>query len=124
MESIKNASQAHKIDMAELLSRVDNDHELLRDVVSIFQEDFPRHLEALRRAVAVSDLNQVKITSHTMKGMLANLSADRGAASAAQLEQLAGTGLTALMPNALAEFEQEVEGLLAEIQIRAEEAQR
>jgi len=83
MESIKNASQAHKIDMAELLSRVDNDHELLRDLVSIFQEDFPRHLEALRRAVAVSDLNQVKITSHTMKGMLANLSADRGAASAA-----------------------------------------
>jgi hypothetical protein len=37
---------------------------------------------------------------------------------------LGGAGSTALMPNALAEFEQEVEGLLAEIQIRAEQAQR
>jgi HPt (histidine-containing phosphotransfer) domain-containing protein len=59
-----------------------------------------------------------------MKGKLANLSANRVAASAGQLEQLAGAGSAALMPNALAEFEREVEGLLMEIQMRAEEAQR
>ena len=123
MGSIKNASEAHKVDMAELLSRVDNDYELLRDLVSIFQEEFPRHLEALRRAVGDSNLSQVKITSHTMKGMLANLSANRGAASAARLEQLAGAGSAASMANALAEFEREIDGLLAEIQVRAEEAQ-
>jgi two-component system, sensor histidine kinase and response regulator len=123
MGSIKNASQAHKIDMAELLLRLDNDHELLRDLVSIFQDDFPRHLEALRRAVAATDWKQVKVTSHTLKGMLANLAANRAAGSAAQLEQLADAGSVASMPNTFAEFGREVEGLLTEIQIRAEEAQ-
>ena len=77
MENVKSASQAQKIDMAELLLRVDNDLELLRDLFSIFQDDFPRHLQALRRAVSISDLHQVKVASHTMKGTLANLAVSR-----------------------------------------------
>jgi len=85
MENVKSASQAQKIDMAELLLRVDNDLELLRDLFSIFQDDFPRHLQALRRAVSISDLHQVKVASHTMKGTLANLAVSRAAALAAQL---------------------------------------
>ena len=124
MENVKSASQAQKIDMTELLLRVDNDLELLRDLFSILQDDFPRHLQALRLAVSISDLRQVKVASHTMKGMLANLAVSRAAALAAQLEQLAGVGSAAAIPPALAEFGREVEGLLVEMQIRGEEAQR
>ena len=48
MEKTRDASQSHRVDMPELLSRVDNDRELLRDLLMIFKEDFPRHLEELR----------------------------------------------------------------------------
>jgi HPt (histidine-containing phosphotransfer) domain-containing protein len=124
VEKLKSASQTQTIDMTELLQRLHNDLELLRDLFSIFQDDFPRHLWALRRAVSIGDLHQVKVASHTMKGMLGNLAVKRAAGLAAQLEQLAGAGSTATIPSALAEFEREVEGLLVEIQIRGEEAQR
>ena len=110
--------------MAELLSRVDNDLELLGDLIAIFQDDFPRHLHALQRAVSEKDLHGVKVASHTMKGMMANLAVSRAAASAAQLEELAATGSATALPAALAEFEREVDGLLVEMKIRAEEAQR
>ena len=123
MKDVKIASQTQKIDMAELLTRVDNDLELLRDLVAIFQDDFPRHLDTLRRAVAANDLREVKVASHTLKGMLANLAVSRAATAAAQLEQLAGAGSTESIGSALAEFEREVDGLLVEMQVRAEEAQ-
>src|SRR5438046_640068 len=110
--------------MTELLLRLDNDLELLRDLISIFQDDFPRHLEALRRAVSANDLHEVKVASHTIKGMLSNLAVSRAATLAGQLEQLAGAGSAAAIPAALAEFEQEADGLLVEMQIRGEEAQR
>jgi HPt (histidine-containing phosphotransfer) domain-containing protein len=123
MKDVKIASQTQKIDMAELLTRVDNDLELLRDLVAIFQEDFPRHLDTLRGAVAANDLREVKVASHTLKGMLANLAVSRAATAAAQLEQVAGAGSTESVGSALAEFEREVDGLLVEMQVRAEEAQ-
>jgi len=123
MKDVKIASQTQKIDMAELLTRVDNDLELLRDLVAIFQEDFPRHLDTLRGAVAANDLREVKVASHTLKGMLANLAVSRAATAAARLEQVAGAGSTESVGSALAEFEREVDGLLVEMQVRAEEAQ-
>jgi HPt (histidine-containing phosphotransfer) domain-containing protein len=123
MKDVKIASQTQKIDMAELLTRVDNDLELLRDLVAIFQEDFPRHLDTLRGAVAANDLREVKVASHTLKGMLANLAVSRAATAAAQLEQVAAAGSTESVGSALAEFEREVDGLLVEMQVRAEEAQ-
>jgi len=38
-------------DHQELLARVENDRELLRDLLTIFKEDFPRQLLTLREAV-------------------------------------------------------------------------
>jgi hypothetical protein len=55
--------------------------------------------------------------------MLANLAVSRAATAAAQLEQVAGAGSTESVGSALAEFEREVDGLLVEMQVRAEEAQ-
>ena len=38
-------------DPEELLARVENDRELLQDLLMIFKEEFPGHLQALREAV-------------------------------------------------------------------------
>ncbi len=123
MEKTRAVSQGHKVDMPELLSRVDNDRELLRDLLMIFKDDFPRNLEDLRRAVASQDMKAAKVVSHTLKGMLSNLAVAKAAAAAAHLEQLAGGTSADPLAQALAEFEMEVDGLLAEMDSYAEEVQ-
>ena len=71
-------------DHEELLERVENDRELLRDLLLIFKEEFPRHLLVLREAVESRDGNRVTGAAHALKGMLLNLSATRAAATAAR----------------------------------------
>ena len=123
MEKTKQVSQDHKVDMPELLSRVDNDRELLRDLLMIFKEDFPRHLEELRSAVTCRDMKAVKVASHTLKGMLSNLAVGKAAASAAHLEQISGGAEADQLAAGLAEFEREVDGLLPEMESYMEEVQ-
>jgi two-component system, sensor histidine kinase and response regulator len=113
------------IDFPDLLSRVDNDRELLLDLLSIFKEDFPRHQRELSDVIAARDLKKLAIVSHTLKGMLANLAATRAASAAAKLEQLGRDG--AAEPEiaiALRAFESEVQCLLPEMETYRSEVQR
>ena len=71
-----------------MLERVENDRELVRDLLLIFKQEFPRHLRALRDGVDSMDGNKVAAEAHTMKGMLSNLAAGSAAGAAARLEQL------------------------------------
>ena len=87
--------------LAELLDRVDNDQELLRDLLNIFKEDFPRTMQSLESAVAGADLKNASRLSHSLKGMLSSLGATRAAAAAAKLEALATAGETASLRGAL-----------------------
>src|SRR5882724_7596881 len=116
MEKLQNCSQNGRVDLLELLARLDNDRELLRDLVTIFKEDFPRHLLALQDAVAGQDMKQITMVSHTLRGMLSNLAVTKAAAAAGQLEELARSGAGASIPETLAAFEREVQGLLPEME--------
>ena|SRR5215470_16085926 len=116
MQEMKDSSKGPSLNLTELLSRVDNDRELLRDLLSIFKEDFPRHQQALREAIATQDAKRVTVVSHTLKGMLSNLAISRAAAAAGHLEQLARDDATASFPEAFAAFENEVQGLLPEME--------
>jgi HPt (histidine-containing phosphotransfer) domain-containing protein len=123
MEEAKNFSPAANVDLPELLTRVDNDRELLRDLIAIFKEEFPQHLHALQEAVAREDCKQVATVSHTLKGMLANLAVNRAAASAAHLEELARSDNHKRLKDALAAFEENVHGLLPEMETYLVEVQ-
>jgi HPt (histidine-containing phosphotransfer) domain-containing protein len=124
MQENEASARGHRVDFEELLARVDNDRELLRELVSIFKEDFPQHLRALREALARHDRKQVAIVSHTLKGMLANLAVTEAAATAARLEQLAVNGTEDSQRQALSAFEEETDGLLSELESCMAEAQR
>src|SRR6266849_3647288 len=76
------------IDLTQLLARVENDRELMRELLLIFKEEFPRHLQALRDAVESLNSEKVATEAHTLKGMLSNLAAGSAAEAAAHLEQL------------------------------------
>ena len=113
------------IDFAELLDRVDNDRELLLDLMSIFKEDFPRHVRELSDVIAAHDLKKISVVSHTLKGMLANLAVSRAAAAAGKLEQLGRSDATGPeIADALRAFQREVHGLLPEMEAYMAEVQR
>jgi HPt (histidine-containing phosphotransfer) domain-containing protein len=124
MDKAQGISQGSSINFPELLSRVDNDRELLLDLFAIFKEDFPRHLQALRDAVSRKDVDQIAAVSHTLKGMLLNLAVTRAAKGAAQLEELAHSEEHTSVQNALAAFEMEVQGLLPEMEAYTAEVWR
>ncbi len=118
-------SNGSAIDFQELLSRVDNDRELLVDLLSIFKADFPRHVRELKDVIAACDHKKITVVGHTLKGMLANLAVTRAAAAAAKIEQLGrdNSGESEIA-EALRAFEHEVQGLLPEMEAYMAEVQR
>ena len=110
--------------VAELLERVDNDQELMRELLNIFKEDFPQSLESLKTAVTSGDLKSASRLSHTLKGMLSSLGATRAAAAASQLEALCSAGETVPLRDALSALEIEAERLMPELEAYMPEVRR
>jgi hypothetical protein len=79
MTEVKGASQGQRVNLPELLARLADDRELLRDLLSIFkEEDFNAHLRALRGAVAREDMKQAKVVSPHIKGNAVKTDRDQG----------------------------------------------
>ena len=108
-------SSEDAVDLPDLLERVDNDRDFLCELIDLFKVEFPPVLQSLKESVVQKDLKNVEIASHTLKGMLSELSVKRAAAIASQLEQLGRDGKTSGMTETLALLEHEVENLLTEL---------
>jgi CheY-like chemotaxis protein/HPt (histidine-containing phosphotransfer) domain-containing protein len=119
----KNSSDLD-FDQGELLARVDNDRELLQELLMIFKEEFPRHLQALREAVDSSNGDRVASTAHALKGMLLNLAAHHAAASVSRLEQLGRSGDLPACQKAFAAFEKDATILLPQLEACVAEVHR
>ena len=104
------------LNFSELLTRVDNDRELLLELIGVGKIEIPRCLCELREALAQADMKNIEKLGHTLKGMLSNLAATRAAAAAGRLEQLARSGDTTTLRNAVAIFESEVARLMTELE--------
>jgi HPt (histidine-containing phosphotransfer) domain-containing protein len=115
----EHAGTAHMgrglVNMPVLLERVGHDREFLGELFTIFEVEFPRLLVALRKAVAVKDLGQAANLAHRLRGMLTNLSIDKGATAAAALETMATLEDPLGTESALAAFDAVVDGLLPEL---------
>jgi len=96
------------VNLAELLTRVDNDCELLGELIGVFKEEYPLLLQSLRQSIACGDLLTVEATSHALKGMLAGLSMTDSAAVACRLEKLGRDGKTSELTDALTLLERGV----------------
>jgi HPt (histidine-containing phosphotransfer) domain-containing protein len=104
------------VNLPELLTRVDNDHELLRELLRIFKEEFPCLLQSLQEAVMRGDMKRVEEKAHTIRGMLGNVSFARAAVSAACLERMGHQFVAQGLPEELASLEQEASLALAELE--------
>lgn len=104
------------VDFPDLLIRVDTDRKLLCELLRLFKEEFPCLLQALQEAVVRGDMKGVEVTAHTIKGMLANVSFPRAAASAACLQRMGQQCVTQGLPEELARLKQEASLALAELE--------
>jgi HPt (histidine-containing phosphotransfer) domain-containing protein len=105
------------IDMTELLARVEDDRQLMRDLLLIFKEEFPQHLQALRDAVNSMNGEKVAAEAHALKGMLSNLAANPAAAAAARLEQLGRNREVSKFQEAFASFQEIGKELLLQLDV-------
>lgn len=96
------------VDLLELLSRVDNDCELLREVFVLFESEFPRIFQALMSATTRRDMKETHHLAHTLKGMLAGLSFTDATSSAARIEQMSVQSNADQISQELLRLQQEV----------------
>ena len=101
-----------QIDRASLLERVEGDHELLTEMIHLFQEDAPNLLTAMRDALQRGDMAVLERSAHSLKGAVSNFSAKAAAAAAAQLEKDAKNKDAEFAKESLVEVERAVKHLL------------
>ena len=100
----------------ELLERVDNDDDFLREAVEMLESDGPDLLEQVRAAAAAGDAASVGRAAHTLKGMISNFCAPDAQAAALAVEQIGrGGGDLSSLPAAIETLEARLSALVADL---------
>lgn len=76
------------IDRKALRDRLDGDFDLLKELAQLFLSDSPKLLSAVVDAVENKNGDKIGKSSHTIKGAVANFSADRAFKAAHDLEKI------------------------------------
>jgi len=80
------------INRDELLQRVDNDLELLRDLVDLFLDDLEERLDGIDDAFKQDNIDLLHERAHALKGSVANFSASAALQAAARVNEIARNG--------------------------------
>lgn len=78
--------------LAEAMTNMDGDVELLQEIIEIFQETAETQFDSIQRYIDAQDVHNVAIQAHAMKGGASNFCARKFVASALKLELLAKGG--------------------------------
>lgn len=84
----KAAADLPLLDEQGMLERVDGNRDLLREVVDLFLDAYPRQREELRAAIRRGDAGEVARVAHTIKGSVAFFSAGPAVELARGLERM------------------------------------
>jgi HPt (histidine-containing phosphotransfer) domain-containing protein len=99
------------LDLAEMLTHVDGDRQLLKEIVELFLEDCPKQLSDIRQAITQGDSAALMRTAHTLKGSVGNFAAKAAVDLALQLEMMGRQGNLAGAQEACSTLEKEIEHL-------------
>ncbi len=96
------------LDGKAILRRLDNDRELLRELVEIYDQDCPNYLGRIRTALSQRDGTAAADAAHAFRGAAGNFAAAEVMAAAFQVESLARAGEHASAAAACTHLESEV----------------
>jgi two-component system sensor histidine kinase/response regulator len=88
----RSTTRSGLFDLRPLLRRIGDDSDLLRELINMFQEEYPRRLEALHTALERGDAGSVERTAHVLKGSASNFAAIEVVQAAQRLEILGRDG--------------------------------
>jgi CheY-like chemotaxis protein/HPt (histidine-containing phosphotransfer) domain-containing protein len=100
-------------DKASMMSRLMDDKELARTIVTGFLADIPAQIETMKAQLKAGDAASVERQAHTIKGASANLGGEALRAVAFAMEKAAGAGDLAAVSARLAGLESQFERLKA-----------
>jgi|SRR5689334_3689616 len=105
----------HVMDRATALARVGGDLELLKEIATLFLDEYPRALDDMRKALATGDAKLLEHAAHGLKGSVANFSAPAAEEAAFQLEKLGRAQKLDQAPEIVTALEQALALLQAEL---------
>jgi len=80
------------VDRAEALDLVGGDEELLREIIGIFFEEYPKLIEGISDAVQNQDSGALERFAHNLKGSVSNFGAKSATQAAFDLELMGRKG--------------------------------
>ena len=89
---MKFSSELAKLDCAVALERLGGDEELLREVASLFLDEYPMLLREIRTAASARDAEALQRAAHSMKGSVSNFGAEGVYQAAFALEKKGRAG--------------------------------
>jgi HPt (histidine-containing phosphotransfer) domain-containing protein len=101
------------VDLAVAMRWLGGDRRLLSELVTIFVDDGPKRLQAIRTALTASDVRQVEHVAHSLKGSAAILGATQLQTAALALEDAAHEGHTENGSDLVAQIARELERVMA-----------
>jgi HPt (histidine-containing phosphotransfer) domain-containing protein len=93
---------------AAILDRFAGDRDLLREIASLFLEEYPRQLRNLKDAVSRQDSKAMQLAAHCIKGSVINFSAAAAAEAALRIELMGCAGEVSAAAEACMVLEQEI----------------
>jgi HPt (histidine-containing phosphotransfer) domain-containing protein len=110
---LKNA----RFDPETLWKRVEGDPELLRELIAVFETEFPEMLANATRAIENHDTAQLERVAHKIKGTVTQFSASVAVAAARELEQLGRSGTLTDAAGVLEKLKREMEWLVGRLHL-------
>jgi PAS domain S-box-containing protein len=104
---------------AELLDRIGGDTTTFDKLIDMFRTSAPKHLAALRSALAEGHLELIRQEAHSLRGAAANMSAAHTANVARQIENAAVGGDAASIGPLLEQLKQELDRVYRELSSHA-----
>jgi two-component system, sensor histidine kinase and response regulator len=101
--------------MAKTLEQLGGDETLLQEVVEMFLEAGPKHLAALRLALAQGMAETVETTAHSLKGELGYMGPPEISQKAAELEEKGRSNNVRGAASLLSQFEVDISSLFSSI---------
>jgi CheY-like chemotaxis protein/HPt (histidine-containing phosphotransfer) domain-containing protein len=96
------------LDPAKALARVEGNHELLTDLILMFNDDCPKLLTELKSAASAGNAKVVERAAHTIKGMVSIFHAQPTYDASWRIEKMGKDGNLAQVDEAIAVLETEV----------------
>jgi two-component system, sensor histidine kinase and response regulator len=99
------------LDESELLNRFQGDREFLYELVDLFLDDYPKHIQAMKQAVRTGDTPSLRRSAHTLKGSIGNFSCSEAFHAVIRLEEVVEGSEVQEVGPALADLEQALDRL-------------